>query len=116
MYSGARYIVESHTDDTHAAPDAAFRPEKAQRLWGDLGVGSIHDLNPTPEQANSIQKWVIAHNRLGIPALFIEQVCTASILAPYFPPPSISPPHGTRRSHNRPAQPSPRRHAPPASQ
>jgi beta-glucosidase len=73
MYSGARYIVESHTDDTHATPDAAFLPEKAQRLWGDLGVGSIHDLNPTPEQANSIQKWVIAHNRLGIPALFIEE-------------------------------------------
>jgi beta-glucosidase len=73
MYSGARYIVESHTDDTHAAPDAAFLPEKAQHLWGNLGVGSIHDLNPTPEQANSIQKWVIAHNRLGIPALFIEE-------------------------------------------
>jgi len=73
MYSGARYLVESHTDDTHAALDAAFLPEKAQRLWGDLGVGSIHDLNPTPEQANSIQKWVIAHNHLGIPALFIEE-------------------------------------------
>ena len=73
MYSGARYIVESHTDDTHATRDAAFLPEKAQRLWGDLGVGSIHDLNPTPEQANNIQKWVIAHNRLGIPALFIEE-------------------------------------------
>jgi beta-glucosidase len=73
MYSGARYIVQRHTDDTHAALDAAFLPEKAQRLWGNLGVGSIHDLNPTPEQANSIQKWVIAHNRLGIPALFIEE-------------------------------------------
>ncbi len=42
-------------------------------MWGDLGVGSIHDLYPTPEQANAIQKWVIAHNRLGIPALFIEE-------------------------------------------
>ena len=73
MYSGARYIVESHTDDTHATPDAVFLAEKAERLWGDLGVGSIHDLNPTPEQSNSIQKWVIAHNRLGIPALFIEE-------------------------------------------
>ncbi len=73
MYSGARYIVDSHTDDTHATPDAVFLAEKAERLWGDLGVGSIHDLNPTPEQSNSIQKWVIAHNRLGIPALFIEE-------------------------------------------
>lgn len=73
MYSGARYIVDKHTDDTHAALDAVFLPEKAQRLWGDLGVGSIHDLNPTPEQYNTIQRWVIAHNRLGIPALFIEE-------------------------------------------
>jgi beta-glucosidase len=73
MYSAARYIVDKHTDDTHAALDAAFLPEKAQSLWGDLGVGSIHDLNPTPEQANAIQRWVIAHNRLGIPALFIEE-------------------------------------------
>ncbi len=73
MYSGARYIVDKHTDDTHAALDAVFLPEKAQSLWGDLGVGSIHDLNPTPEQANTIQRWVIAHNRLGIPALFIEE-------------------------------------------
>jgi beta-glucosidase len=73
MYSSAREIVDKHTDDTHAALDAAFLPDKAQSLWGDLGVGSIHDLNPTPEQANTIQKWVIAHNRLGIPALFIEE-------------------------------------------
>jgi beta-glucosidase len=73
MYSGARYIVDKHTDDTHASVDAVFLPEKAQSQWGDLGVGSIHDLNPTPEQANAIQRWVIAHNRLGIPALFIEE-------------------------------------------
>jgi beta-glucosidase len=73
MYSGARYIVDKHTDDTHAAVNAVLLPEKAQNLWGNLGVGSIHDLNPTPEQANTIQRWVIAHNRLGIPALFIEE-------------------------------------------
>lgn len=73
MYSSAREIVDKHTDDTHAALNAVFLPEKAQSLWGDLGVGSIHDLNPTPEQANAIQRWVIAHNRLGIPALFIEE-------------------------------------------
>jgi beta-glucosidase len=73
MYSSAREIMSAHTDETHAAPDAAFVPEKAQSIWGDLGVGAVHDLNPTPEQANAIQKWVIAHNRLGIPALFIEE-------------------------------------------
>jgi beta-glucosidase len=73
MYSGAPSIVDKHTDETHAASDAVFLPEKAQGLWGDLGVGSIHDLNPTPAQYNTIQRWVIAHNRLGIPALFIEE-------------------------------------------
>jgi beta-glucosidase len=73
MYSSARAIVDKHTDDTHAASDAVFLPEKASALWGSLGVGAIHDLNPTPEQANTIQKWVVTHDRLGIPALFIEE-------------------------------------------
>jgi len=73
MYAGARSIMSSHIDNTHAAADAVFLPEKAQVLWGNLGVGSIHDLYPTPQQSNAIQKWVISHNRLGIPALFIEE-------------------------------------------
>jgi len=73
MYSSAREIMSAHTDETHAALDAVFVPEKAQAIWGELGVGAVHDLNPTPQQANAIQTWVIAHNRLGIPALFIEE-------------------------------------------
>ena len=73
MYSGATAIVSGHSDKTHATADAVFLPEKAQELWGTVGVGSIHDLNPTPEQYNAIQKWVITHSRLGIPALFIEE-------------------------------------------
>jgi beta-glucosidase len=73
MYSGATELMSEHSDSTHAAPDAVFLPEKAQQLWGDLGVGAIHDLNPTPEQSNAIQEWVISHNRLGIPVLFIEE-------------------------------------------
>ena len=73
LYSGATTLVDVHTDETHAAATAHFLPDKAQALWGDLGVGAIHDLNPTPEQANAIQAWVLAHNRLDIPALFIEE-------------------------------------------
>jgi beta-glucosidase len=73
LYSGATALVNAHTDGTHAAATAHFLPDKAQALWGDLGVGAIHDLNPTPEQANAIQAWVLAHNRLGIPVLFIEE-------------------------------------------
>lgn len=73
MYSGAKALVSKASDSTHADLHADFLPDKAQALWGDLGVGSIHDLNPTPQQSNAIQKWVIAHSRLGIPALFIEE-------------------------------------------
>jgi beta-glucosidase len=73
LYSGATALVDLHTDGTHAASQAHFLPDKAQEMWGDLGVGAIHDLNPTPEQANAIQQWVLAHNRLGIPVLFIEE-------------------------------------------
>ena len=73
MYAGATSIMSRYGDKTHAAADATFVPAKAEALWGDLGVGAIHDLNPTPQQANTIQKWVIAHNSLGIPALFIEE-------------------------------------------
>lgn len=73
LYSGATALVDVHTDDTHAAATAHFLPDKAQALWGELGVGAIHDLNPTPEQANAIQAWVLAHNRLCIPVFFIEE-------------------------------------------
>ncbi len=73
MYSSAREIMSAHTDDTHAAPDAVFLPGKAEAIWGKLGVGAIHDLNATPEQANAIQRWVVNNNRLGVPALFIEE-------------------------------------------
>ncbi len=73
LYAGAKALVDKRKDPTHAAADAVFLPEKAQALFGDLGVGGIHDLYPTPEQSNAIQRWVISHNRLGIPALFIEE-------------------------------------------
>ncbi|HZU10594.1 MAG TPA: glycoside hydrolase family 3 N-terminal domain-containing protein, partial [Pseudacidobacterium sp.] len=73
LYFGAQDLVDKRADKTHAAPDAVFLPEKAEQLWGNLGVGGIHDLYPTPQQSNAIQKWVIGHNRLGIPAIFIEE-------------------------------------------
>jgi beta-glucosidase len=71
LYSGSREgLVDKQRDPTHAAVDAVFLPQKAQALWGSLGVGGIHDLYPSAEQSNAIQKWVIAHTRLGIPVLF----------------------------------------------
>lgn len=87
MYSGATALVDKHTDETHADKQAVFLPEKAQSILGNLGAGSIHDLNPTPEQYNAIQQWVIEHNRLGIPALFIEEALHGFDTGTVFPVP-----------------------------
>jgi beta-glucosidase len=87
LYSGATTIVDKHSDGTHATLDAFFVPEKAQTLFGDLGVGGIHDLNPTPTQSNAIQLWVIEHDRLGIPALFIEEALHGFDTGTVFPAP-----------------------------
>lgn len=72
MYSGTEFI-DKKLDDTHVAPDAHLREDVLTQKIGSLGMGSIHDIYPTPEIANAIQKWVIEHDRLGIPALFLEE-------------------------------------------
>jgi beta-glucosidase len=87
LYSGATSLVNKHKNDTHATADAAFLPEKAEALWAALGVGGVHDLYPTPEQSNAIQKWVITHNRLGIPAIFIEEGLLGFDTGTVFPAP-----------------------------
>ncbi len=61
--------------NTHASPGAALNPNLEKTL-GSLGLGSIHDLYPDAALANLVQHWVITHNRLGIPALFIEEGVT----------------------------------------
>ncbi|HTV42134.1 MAG TPA: glycoside hydrolase family 3 N-terminal domain-containing protein [Candidatus Sulfotelmatobacter sp.] len=75
MYSGASDFLaaDQRADRTHAEPDAALDPRLAEKVLGNLGAGSIHDLYPYPQLYNAIQAWVIKSNRLGIPALFIEE-------------------------------------------
>jgi beta-glucosidase len=73
LYAAAGTLEDKHTGKDHVALDAAFLPDKAKAMWGTLGVGGIHDTYPTSSQSNAIQSWVIAHNRLGIPALFVEE-------------------------------------------
>jgi len=87
LYAGAPDLVDKQIDRTHAAPSAAFLPDHAKQLWGNLGVGGIHDLYPTPEQSNAIQRWVITHNRLGIPAIFIEEALHGYNNGTVFPAP-----------------------------
>ena len=66
-------LLDHVRNHTHAAVDSKFLPDNAAQLWGTLGVGAIHDLYPYPALGNEIQDWVIQHNRLGIPALFLEE-------------------------------------------
>jgi len=70
FYAGVPDLVDKAADNLHAAPDAKFRIEEAEKLFGALGVGAIHDLYAQPALANEIQRWVIVHSRLGIPVLF----------------------------------------------
>lgn len=87
LYAAAGTLEDKHTGKDHVAPDAAFLPDKAQALWGNVGVGGIHDVYPTSEQSNAIQKWVIGHNRLGIPVLFIEEALHGFDTGTVFPAP-----------------------------
>jgi beta-glucosidase len=73
MYAGVPDLVDKAVDKTHATEDAKFQTRTAERLFGTLGVGSIHDLYPSAELSNEIQRWTIEHSRLGIPAIFIEE-------------------------------------------
>ncbi len=75
MYSGASDFLDDNqrVDHTHAKPDAVLNLDKLRKELGNLGAGSIHDLYPSPKLYNELQSWVIKSNRLGVPAIFIEE-------------------------------------------
>jgi beta-glucosidase len=78
MYFGCEDLLDKNKNPTvdhhtHSKPDAIFDPQFAEKMLGNLGAGSIHDLYPRAKLSNRIQEWVIKSNRLGIPALFIEE-------------------------------------------
>jgi beta-glucosidase len=76
MYYGSESLIDKKQtidNHTHSKPDAIFDPQFAGKKLGDIGVGSIHDLYPSAQLYNKIQAWVIQSNRLGIPALFLEE-------------------------------------------
>jgi beta-glucosidase len=65
MYSGR---------ETKFSAGGKLEVDRAKELWGDIGVGSIHDLYPRDAALpNEIQAWLKQNTRLGIPALFIEE-------------------------------------------
>lgn len=75
MYSGSKsfhiFTRGPIRKDSKLSP--FFNPKIAEKVLGHLGAGSIHDLYPGPGLYNTIQRWVINSNRLGIPAIFIEE-------------------------------------------
>ncbi|MCW3062355.1 MAG: Beta-glucosidase [Capsulimonas sp.] len=71
MYPGTDVVDK--ISGTHALPGAHVDAGKMTKSLGAAGVGSIHDLYADAALSNEIQRWVIGHNRLGIPALFIEE-------------------------------------------
>ena len=78
MYFGCEELLDKNKNPTvdhhtHAKIDVVFDPQFAEKSLGNLGAGSIHDLYPRAKLSNRIQDWVIKSNRLGIPALFIEE-------------------------------------------
>jgi len=76
MYQGCDALLDKdqqQPDGEHAKPGAVFNAQKAGQSIGRLGCGSIHCLFPGPALYNQVQGWVIRSNRLGIPALFIEE-------------------------------------------
>lgn len=77
MYAGHKCFVNLYErvpyNRTHVKADAVLDSSRAQKELGNLGVGAIHDLYPSASLYNSIQRWVIHSNRLGIPALFVEE-------------------------------------------
>jgi hypothetical protein len=90
MYAGVPALMSQHRDSTHATADAVFLPDKAQQLWGTLGVGSIHDLNPTPFRSGS-SPTIIS----GSLFCFSKRACTVSTPALFFRLQSASPPPRT---------------------
>jgi beta-glucosidase len=50
-----------------------FSEARAEQLFGTLGAGAVHDVEPSAGLYNRMQRWLIDHNRLGIPALFVEE-------------------------------------------
>lgn len=87
LYAGVPDLIDKSTDETHAAKDAIFRTDQAGKMWGGLGVGSIHDLYGSASLNNEIQGWIMQHSRLGIPVLFTGEGLHAFSSGTIFPAP-----------------------------
>ncbi|HEX3624997.1 MAG TPA: glycoside hydrolase family 3 N-terminal domain-containing protein [Verrucomicrobiae bacterium] len=71
LYDAKNTLVtkSDQLNGTQVKPGTPFVPERAEKTFGSLGVGAIHELYPDAQLYNALQKWVMEHSRLGIPVL-----------------------------------------------
>ena len=72
MYNAKKALLERSDllNSVQVKPGTPFVPARAEKAFGHLGVGAIHEMYPDAQLYNAVQKWVMASNRLGVPALF----------------------------------------------
>ncbi len=75
FYDGDESLQPGLPKKSNRTPPGAdvFSETRAEQLFGTLGAGAVHDVEPSAGLYNRMQRWLIGHNRLGIPALFIEE-------------------------------------------
>ena len=71
LYNAKKTLVTKSDllNASQVKPGTPFVPERAEKAFGSLGVGAIHELYPDAQLYNAFQKWEIQSTRLGIPVL-----------------------------------------------
>ncbi len=65
IYKGVEIVDDKNTKFSH---------EKAKHLFGEDGIGFIHDLYPpSADIPNDVQTWIRHHSKSKVPAMFIEE-------------------------------------------
>ncbi len=71
MTRGVEYATKpSEVHNCSVEPDTDFDFDKIRSLFGDRGIGFIHDTYSVPAVMNRLQKYFVEETRLGIPCLF----------------------------------------------
>lgn len=71
MMRGVEYATKpSPKHNCAVEDDTEFDEGKLRQDFGNDGIGFIHDMYSVPQSFNKIQKYVVEHSRLGIPAIF----------------------------------------------
>lgn len=71
MISGVSFAtIKSALHHCSVEPDSDYDWDKLKELFGDRGVGYVHDNYSVPAVINKVQRFFIENSRLGIPCIF----------------------------------------------